>query len=165
MILPAVESVMCKELTDSVDMGAFQERHLSLLSKVKFDSLLRLPSDLEKVGLTVDWFVYQPRQKAFGNNVERQLIIKNASTKLSKQHWMTPFFQPRALSGTEMEANMAHFTPDLTKILPHSFGCLTLQHSSLNNICRERTRKWASLNPFGELNHWNLLPDIIVYLH
>jgi len=54
MILPAVESVMCKELTDSVDMGAFQERHLSLLLKMKLDSLLRLPSDLEKVGLTVD---------------------------------------------------------------------------------------------------------------
>ena len=54
MILPAVESVMCKELTDRVDMGAFQERHLSLLLKMKLDSLLRLPSDLEKVGLTVD---------------------------------------------------------------------------------------------------------------
>lgn len=54
MILPAVESVMCKELTDSVDMGALQERHLSLLLKMNLDSLLRLPSDLEKVGLTVD---------------------------------------------------------------------------------------------------------------
>lgn len=93
MILPAVESVMCKELTDSVDMGAFQERHLSLLLKMNLDSLLRLPSDLEKVGLTVDWFlIYQPRQKAFGNNVERQLIIKKTSMKLSKQHWKILYF-------------------------------------------------------------------------
>ena len=60
---------------------------------MKLDSLLRLPSDLEKVGLTVDWFlIYQPRQKAFGNNVERQLIIKKTSMKLSKQHWKIPYF-------------------------------------------------------------------------
>ena len=148
MILPAVESVMCKELTDSLDMGAFQERHLSLLLKMKLDSLLRLPSDLEKVGLTVDWFlIYQPRQKAFGNNVERHLIIKKASMKLSKQHWMIPFFQPFFLSIAEMESNMAYCTPDLTKILSQSLVCLTLLHSSLNSICHERTRKMSIAEP------------------